>query len=445
MADAALGRGGRAQEGRVVVVVDQQAQPGAEVADLGAVEEALAARDLVGNLRAAQRLFERTRHVVGAVEDGEVAPFLVLRARAQALDARDRALGLVVLVVGIDHAHRFAFAQVAPQRLGKQLGVGADHVVGRAKNGAGGAVVLLQLDDLERRVVDRQLLQVVQRGAAPAVDRLVVVAHRRELAALAGQRLEHFVLRGVGVLVFVDQDVAQHGLPLRAHLGELVQQLQRHADEVVEVHALVGLQPLFVLDHDLGRDALVVVHRGGRGLRSVQAHVLPLADRPLPDAGGGNVDGAAAVFQDLGDVVAVQDAEGFLQAQHVAVFPHHAHAQRVEGTHHHLARVAPDQVLGALAHFGRRLVREGDGRDALGLQARLDQPADLVRDHARLARARACEHQTGTVHVVDRFLLGEIETVGHGGRGNRESRRAEKRKSGKAERGRRARPSQSGQ
>jgi hypothetical protein len=159
----------------------------------------------------------------------------------------------------------------------------------------------------------------------------------------------------------------------------------------------------------------------GLGLRGVQAHVLPLADGPLPDAGGGRVGGAAGVLQDLGDVVAVQDAEGLLQAEHRAVLAHHAHAQRVEGADHDLARVLADQLLGALAHLGGGLVGEGDGRDALRLQAGLDEPADLVRDHPRLARACACKHQAGTVHVVDSFLLREIETVGHGdgGTGNR--------------------------
>jgi hypothetical protein len=68
---------------------------------------------------------------------------------------------------------------------------------------------------LRVREVLRQFLQVVQRGAAPAVDGLVVVAHGGEAAALAHQQLEHLVLRGVGVLVFVHQHMAQ----LRCHLA----------------------------------------------------------------------------------------------------------------------------------------------------------------------------------------------------------------------------------
>ena len=116
MADAALRARHRAQEGRVVVEVDDQAQPGAEVADLGAVEEALPARDLVRDAGLAQRLLEDARLVVGAIEHRDVgerrAP-----AAAQRLDARQRALGLVRLVVALDDRDRVAGAEVAPELL----------------------------------------------------------------------------------------------------------------------------------------------------------------------------------------------------------------------------------------------------------------------------------------------------------------------------------------
>jgi hypothetical protein len=204
----------------------------------------------------------------------------------------------------------------------------------------------------------------------------------------------------------------------------LLQELERHADQVVEIHALVGGEPLFVAAHDARRDALVVVGGLGLGLRGVQPHVLPLADGPLPDARGRGVGGAAGVLEDLRHVVAVEDAEGWFQTQHGAVFAHHAHAQRMEGAYHHVLRIAPDQPLGTFAHLGRGLVGEGDGGDALGFQAGLDQARDLVRDDARLARTRAGKHEAGTVHVVDGFLLREVETGGHGegqGRGRRKA------------------------
>jgi hypothetical protein len=147
VADAALGRGHGAQEGRVVVRVDQQAQPGAQVLDLGTVEVALPARDLVRDLRRAQLLLEHPRLVVGAVQHREVAELQPRVLRAQRLDAGHGAFGLVLLAVALQHAHRLALAQFAEQRLGVELGVGRDDRVGRAQDGAGAAVVLLQRDD----------------------------------------------------------------------------------------------------------------------------------------------------------------------------------------------------------------------------------------------------------------------------------------------------------
>jgi hypothetical protein len=115
-----------------------------------------------------------------------------------------------------------AFAQIAPQVLREQLGVGANHIVGGAQDGAGGAVVLLQLDDFQRGEVDWQFLQVVQGGAAPAVDRLVVVAHGGETGAFGlvatHQQLQHLVLRGIGVLVLVHQHMAHQPLPFLPYL-----------------------------------------------------------------------------------------------------------------------------------------------------------------------------------------------------------------------------------
>ena len=128
--------------------------------------------------------------MIGPVEHGKVLEIQRLRAAArtlasaQALHPGHHTLGLVLLAVGVQHAHRFALTELAPKVLDEQFRIGTNHIVGGAQDGAGGAVVLLQLDDLERREVDRQLLQVVQRGTAPAVNRLIVVTHRGKACLL---------------------------------------------------------------------------------------------------------------------------------------------------------------------------------------------------------------------------------------------------------------------
>jgi hypothetical protein len=101
VADAALGAGDGAQESRVVVVVDPQAKPGAQVLDFGAVKKALPPDTLYG-ICALRSAFSNGGLVVGAVQDGKVAPLLVgwrrragsgcapRRARPRALRCRHR-------------------------------------------------------------------------------------------------------------------------------------------------------------------------------------------------------------------------------------------------------------------------------------------------------------------------------------------------------------------
>ena len=293
-------------------------------------------------------------------------------------------------------------------------------MVGRAQDSAGGAVVLLQRDDLQSRIVLRQALEVVDGGATPAVDALVVVAHGGKRRVLAHQGLEQFVLHGVGVLVFIHQQVAEAVLPLAPGLGIGAQQLERQADQVVEVHRLVGVQALLVALHHLGRREFQVILGHCRGLRGVQALVLPQADGPLPAARGLGVGGAAGVAQHAQHVVAVEDGEVLLQVQARAVGAQHAHAQRVEGTDHQVPRGAgAHQGLGALAHLGGGLVGEGDGRDLLGLQPRLQQLGDLVHDDPRLARAGTGQHEARPVQVVHGLVLGRVERGGGGRHGGR--------------------------
>jgi len=313
--------------------------------------------------------------VVGAVQHTKIFPLPVLAAcclqrafSAQTLDACHHALGLVLFAVTVHDAHRLALAQFAEQRFRKELGVRADDIVGGPQDGAGRAVVLLQLHHLQVRKVLRQFFQVVQRRAAPAVDRLVVIAHGGQPAPRAHQQLQHFVLRGVGVLVFIDQHMTQRSLPLAAYRFMVLQQLQRHADQIVKVHALIGAQALFVARHDACNDFFFIAAGLRFGLRRVQPAIFPAADGPLPLPRGGRVGAAARVFQNAGDVVGVQNRKLRFQPQRYTVLAQHPHTKCVKGADHHALGLFANQRFGALAHLGGRLVGKGDCRDLLGLQ-----------------------------------------------------------------------------
>ena len=428
--DAASGRGGRADEGRIVVVVGQQAQVGAQVLDLGTVEERLAAGDLVGDVLFAKHLLDDPRLVVAAVEHGEVGPFQAL-LEAGCLNALDDGFGFVLVVIAGQYLERIALAQGRPQRLGVELGVLGDEGVGRVQDGAGGAVVLLQLDDGEVGKVLPQTLEVLQRGAAPAVDGLIVVAHSRQARAVAHQLLQERVLRHIGVLVFVHQKVAQLFLPEATGFLVLAQQLERQADQVVEVHRLVALQRGLVLHVGAG-DAQLALAAGFLERRLGFGHGV----LPQRDARGGQPDelavgGLQELRQQAGAVVAVEDRERGLESDAPAAGAQHLHAQRVEGGDGRPFGGGELALLGeALGHFGRRLVGEGDGRNGPAGETGIDQVQELGGDDAGLARAGAGNDQAGAVQVLDGLGLCGIE-FSHGwgmrtaGRSGRTGIRAE--------------------
>lgn len=95
----------------------------------------------------------------------------------------------------------------------------ANNGIGGAQDVTRGAIVLLQLDGLAVFKVLLKVQDVGDVGATPAINGLVVVAHDHEVLVLGGQQVGDFVLDVVGVLIFVDANVAEALLVLVEHLG----------------------------------------------------------------------------------------------------------------------------------------------------------------------------------------------------------------------------------
>jgi hypothetical protein len=133
------------------------------------------------------------------------------------------------LVLGIPGARdRDALARdvLGAQRLAEPPLVAGDEPGGGGEDVAGGAVVALQPDHRGARKVVLEAQDVVDLRAAPAVDRLVVVADAAQVLALLGEKPEPQVLGDVGVLVLVHQHVAEAVLVLLQHVRVLAPQAQ---------------------------------------------------------------------------------------------------------------------------------------------------------------------------------------------------------------------------
>ena len=311
-----------------------------------------------------------------------------------------------------------------------------------------GAVVLLQPDHLRPLEILLEAQDVAHLGPAPAIDRLVVVAHAADVAMPAGQEPQPEILRDVGVLILVHEDVAEPAAVLREDVLVLLEHVDDVQEQVSEIAGVQRQQPVLVgavERHPLAVEGLRLVR--GDLLRCPGA-VLPVVDDAVQHARGPallvDVGGEDELLEQPVLVVAVEDGEvraqmqvarlavhRHLPADEFGVPPQQLDADRMEGAEprHPLDDAAgpaptrhPPQPL---LHLARRLVGEGHGKDLVRpcLSGR-HQVGDSRSQRPRLAGSRPREHQHGPVERLDRLQLRGVQPVeigrrpgGHGAGG----------------------------
>ena len=281
------------------------------------------------------------------------------------------------------------------------------------------------------RTLGKSLLEledVADVGAAPTVDGLVFVADDADVARGAGKQLHQLVLRAVGVLVLVDEQVLVAAIVSFADLGDGLEQAHGLQQKIVEVQR-VGLQQFLAIDLEDVRDLLFLWIGGSKKIFLRIDHVA-LCPR---DAAEGDawlellVVVAEALERGLDDGLLVHfvvDGEGAGEAgaraatgggdaQGLDVAAQDAHAEAVEGGEQGFGqRARAEESVDSLGHLGGGLVGEGDGEDGVGADAALlDEVGDAVSDDARLAGAGAGEQQHGAVDGLNAFLLLRIHVV----------------------------------
>ena len=244
IADAARREIDDAQERAVVLVARQQPQIRERVLDFLALEKAQAAVDAIGHAGIEQRMLEHARLRVRAIQQRHFRQphaFVVQR-----LDFLDDEARFVDVGAGLVDAQRLAFAFRSPQVLAETPAVVLDQRVGGVEDVAVRAVVLLELDHLLDREILLQVLHVGGRCAAEGVDRLVVVADRENRVVRAGQQPQPLILQPVGVLEFIDQDVAEAAAVMLAQDFVFRQQLVAAQQQLGEIDHAFALALLVV-------------------------------------------------------------------------------------------------------------------------------------------------------------------------------------------------------
>ena len=217
-ADAALRHVDDALESEIVGRLMHEAQIGQRVADFLPLVEAQAADHAIGQAERHKALFEFARLEAGAHQDRHLASsFSPLCCSASISSPTQRASSSpsqtprsVTFSPSLASVHSVLPSR--PSFCAISAGGGAEDVRRRA-------VILLEPDDLRAGEILLEAQDVADLGAAPGIDRLVVVADAAEILVELRQQPQPEILRDVGVLILVDQDVAEAVLIVGEDVG----------------------------------------------------------------------------------------------------------------------------------------------------------------------------------------------------------------------------------
>ena len=231
-------------EGAVIVAVRDQAQVRQRVLDFSALEEAQTAINPIGNSGVDQPFLKNARLRVRAIQNGRIGARIALCDPVT--QATDDKVGFVALVVRRVHLDGLAVCALGPQVLAHARTVIGDHGICGVQNGAGRAVVLFELDDQGAREIFLEAVNMLDARAAPAIDRLIVVADHERYACVASKQSQPGVLNGVGVLKLVDQKMLKAPPVMLQQFGVVAQHLVCAQQQLGEVDQAAALANLFV-------------------------------------------------------------------------------------------------------------------------------------------------------------------------------------------------------
>ena len=315
------------------------------------------------------------------------------------------------------HAGFFAGLVFREQGLAEPVLVMRDQPRGGTQDVPGRAVIVLEPHHRRPRKVMLEAQDVVDLGATPAIDRLIVVTDAAEVVPALRQKSQPEILDHVGILILVHQHVFESALVLLQDVGILAEKPQTFEQQVAEVGGVEGLQPRLIggiedLPFAIGEGSGLA----GRNAGGFEPAVLPAVDEMAQAACRPalvvDVCGLEDLLQQADLIVGIQDRESGLQPHEFGMSAQDLGRDGVECPEpgHTLAR-RPDERSDALLHLPRRLVGERDRKDLVRpCPTCRHHVGDAGRQHAGLAGAGTSENQDGAVDGFDGASLFRVQS-----------------------------------
>jgi hypothetical protein len=290
-----------------------------------------------------------------------------------------------------------------------------DNAACRRQDLRGGTIVFLEPHNQRAWEIALEFENVADLGAAPAVDRLIVVADATQIAMTLRQEPQPQILREVGVLVFVDQQIAKALLVIGEDLGVTAEQRQIMEQKIAKIDRIDGREALLIIAIERDRAAVrPVAHLHRRNPFGHEAAVLPALDnaeqgarRPalLVDIRRGD-----DLLQQAELVIGVEDRKARGQPDRLGMASQNAGGERVKRAEPDALGGTADHRLEPLAHLARRLVGKRHGQHLAGIGAAACQNVrEAGSQHAGFSRPGTGQHQHGAIRRCNGLRLRLVE------------------------------------
>ena len=281
----------------------------------------------------------------------------------------------------------------------------------------GRAVILLEPDYRRARKILFEPQDIAHFGTAPAINRLIVIAHTTDVLVPPRQEAQPEILRDVGILILVHEDIAEPALVLSEHVIVLLKDRDHMQEQIAEIDRVQLVQAGLILPVE--RRSLAVIGAPLRGGQIVgrPGAVLPLVDDPRQHPRGpAFVVNARRLYQLLEQaqlVVCVQNGEIRLEIDEFGVTAQELDTDRMKRAEpRHALDPLAHQAADTFLHLARGLVGKGHGQNITRPRATgVHQMYDTRGQRLGLARARPCQHQHGTIQCLRRTALLRVEVI----------------------------------
>ena len=261
----------------------------------------------------------------------------------------------------------------------------------------------------------RTLRTAAHRHLSSGRQALIIVAHHEGDAVGTGQQRQPFILDGVGILKFIHQHVTEARAVVLEKRGIFLPDLVRTQQQLGEINDAAPPASLLVgvinLDQLAAcRIAVILQVLGPQTL--VFLRVDEPQDFTRDPAGLVEFERLQNLAQQACLILRVENLEALRQAGLAPMQPQQPVGETVEGAYPERPAGVPEQPLDTAAHFRGGLVGEGDREDAVRRDPLyLNEPGHAVHQHARLAAARAGQHQRRLERRGHRLALGIVQTI----------------------------------